>query len=453
MTAITAPTQPARPADPALPRRRGWLAQLGVDTAYVLVGLPLGTVAFVLVITGWSVGTGLLLLVGIPVVVGTAYVARGLAEVERSRITPVLRQPRVAVYYRRPDPAAHWLRRLFTPLGDVQYWLDMLHAFVRFPITIAAFVLVVTWWALALGGLTYGLWEWSLPTMDDGSLDFVVINNRPLPDILGIENTSTNRILVNLAIGIVFALTLPFVVRTCALAEAWTAHGLLNGVAGLRDQVAGLARDRDTAQARTAAAVSAEATALRRLERDIHDGPQQRLVRLAVDLGRAKQQLDTDPAAARATVDEAIAQARETLDELRTLSRGIAPPILTDRGLAAAATALAVRSTVPVRVDIDELPRLPALTEQTAYFTIAEALANVAKHSGAAQAVVAVRLVGDRLEVTVTDDGRGGAHVAKGNGLAGLFDRLQAAGGQLWVSSPPGGPTCIQADVPAGGAA
>jgi signal transduction histidine kinase len=210
-----------------------------------------------------------------------------------------------------------------------------------------------------------------------------------------------------------------------------------------------LAQDRATAQAQRAAAVSAEAAALRRLERDIHDGPQQRLVRLAVDLSRARQQLATDPAAAAATVDEALAQTREALDELRTLSRGIAPPILTDRGLAAAVAALAARATVPVSVDIPaDLPRLPALAEQTAYFTVAEALANVAKHSTGTRATVTVGRDDDRLVVTVTDDGRGGAHVAKGHGLAGLVDRLQAIGGALWVSSPPGGPTSIRAEIP-----
>jgi signal transduction histidine kinase len=167
-----------------------------------------------------------------------------------------------------------------------------------------------------------------------------------------------------------------------------------------------------------------------------------------VDLGRAKQQLDADPEAARRTVDEAITQTREALDELRTLSRGIAPPILTDRGLAAAVAALAARATVPVSLDVPELERMPALTEQTAYFTIAEALANIAKHSGASEAVVSIQRYGDRLSVTVTDNGQGGAHVAKGHGLAGLSDRLQAAGGELWVSSPPGGPTSIRAEMP-----
>src|SRR5690606_509375 len=314
------------------------------------------------------------------------------------------------------------------------------------PVSTVTFSLVVSWWATALGGLTYALWDWALRPLETPAdpPGLIVVNDVPVVEVLGLENTYTNRVLVMLVIGAVSAVTLPFVTRLCALVEAWLAHAMLNGVAGLRDQVTLLARDRATAQAQTAAAVSAEAAALRRLERDIHDGPQQRLVRLAVDLGRARQQLDRDPVAAAATVDEALAHTREALDELRTLSRGIAPPILTDRGLAAAVAALAARATVPVSVDIPtDLPRFSALAEQTAYFTVAEALANVAKHSGATRAAVAVSRPADQLVVTVTDDGGGGAHVAKGHGLAGLADRLQAVGGALWVNSPPGGPTSI----------
>jgi signal transduction histidine kinase len=434
------------------PTRRRWFGQLGVDTAYLLAGFPLGVVAFVLVVTGLSAGIGLLaaFLLGLPVLVGTLFVARGFAEVERARIPAVLRRPRVAVLYRGSQPGGGWLRRLFSPFGEGQYWLDALHALVRFPMTVAGFSVAVVWWASALGGLSYGLWDWALPNDINPQPGLIMVNDRGLPELFGVQNTATNRILIYLAIGAVFAVTLPFVLRIFALLEAWVAYGMLNGVARLRSQVAGLAEDRAVARAQTAAAVSAEATALRRLERDLHDGPQQRLVRLAVDLGRAKQQLASDPEAAARTVDEALAQTRETLDELRTLSRGIAPPILTDRGLAAAVAALAARATVPVRVEIVDLPRLTDLAEQTAYFTVAEALTNVAKHSGATQAQVRAELDGDRLVVSVTDDGHGGAQVAKGHGLAGLHDRLQAAAGSLWVSSPIGGPTTIRAEVPAG---
>jgi len=440
-------------ADPTVavaPRRR-WLVQLGVDSAYVLVGLPLGGIAGLLILAGLTGAAILmpLLLLGVPVLVGTAYLARGLAEAERARLAPVLRRPRVGVYYRPAPPDAKALRRLLTPFTEVQYWLDILHAMVRGPVSLVTGGTVLTWWLVTLGGLTYALWEWAVPLDPADPPGLIVVNNVPLVEVFGLPNTFANRVLVVTAIGAAFAVTLPFVVRLCALLEAWLAHGLLNGVAGLRDQVALLARDRDAAQAQTAAAVSAEATALRRLERDIHDGPQQRLVRIAVDLGRARQQLASDPEAAARTVDEALAQTREALDELRTLSRGIAPPILTDRGLAAAVAALAARATVPIDVDIPaDLPRLTPVAEQTAYFTIAEALTNVAKHSGATRAAVVVSLPDDRLVATVTDDGRGGAHVAKGHGLAGLTDRLQAAGGELWISSPPGGPTSVRAEIP-----
>jgi signal transduction histidine kinase len=322
---------------------------------------------------------------------------------------------------------------------DPQSWLDILHGIVRFPISVATFSIVFTWWVTALAGLTYPLYDWALPHPPD---------NQELPELLGFQDTTPVRITFYLLVGLIMSVTLPFVVRACALLEAWPAHGLLNGVAILRDQVAGLSTQAETARVQKAAAVAAEATALRRLERDIHDGPQQRLVRLAVDLGRAQQQLETDPAAARASVDEALAQARDALDELRTLSRGIAPPILTDRGLAAALAALAARSTIPVELDVPDLGRLNAMTEQTAYFCVAEALTNLNKHSRATRCTVTVRLVNELLTVDVVDDGVGGAHVAKGHGLSGLADRLHSAGGELWVSSPEGGPTKLKAEVP-----
>jgi signal transduction histidine kinase len=238
------------------------------------------------------------------------------------------------------------------------------------------------------------------------------------------------------------------VVRGAALLEASFARMLLSSVNELREQVAEAEAARDVAQAQKAAAVSAEATALRRLERDIHDGPQQRLVRLAMDLGRAERQFSTDPEAARATVAEALAQTRETLDELRALSRGIAPPILVDRGLQAALTALAGRSTVPVDLDTQEINRLDPLLESTAYFVVAEALTNVAKHSQATEVQVILRRSDRGLMVIVTDDGVGGASLAKGHGLAGLDDRVRAAGGVLSVDSPPGAGTTLRVALP-----
>jgi signal transduction histidine kinase len=426
MTSITATNE--------VPHRRGLLGQLGIDTIYVLVGFPLGIIAFTVIITGLSLGAGLLVtLLGIPVLVATIFAARALAELERVRIPSVINRPREGVRYRaRPENAGFW-RSLFGPLGDLQGWLDVAHAIVRFPVSTFTFVVVITWWSMALGGLSYPIWGRYIPYDAD---------NHDLPDLLGFPRTP-----FYIVLGVVVAITLPFVVRGCALLEAWLARGLLIEVAALRNQVADLTVGQAAARSQTASAVAAEATALRRLERDIHDGPQQRLIRLSVDLGRAKEQLDADPTAARETVDEALSQAKEALAELRSLSRGIAPPILTDRGLAAAVASLAGRSTVPVELNL--LPdRLSPAAEQAAYFTVAEALTNVAKHSGATQCQVTAQIEGDTLAVTVADDGSGGAHVAKGNGLAGLADRLHAIGGQLWISSPDGGPTIVRAELP-----
>jgi signal transduction histidine kinase len=328
---------------------------------------------------------------------------------------------------------------MFVPLSDGQSWLDLLHGIVRFIPSTIAFVIVVVWWAITLTGITYPVYDWALPHPPE---------NVEIAEFLGLADTATNRILLNVAIGVFFALTLSPVVRGAALLEAQFARALLSGANELREQVAEAEAARDTARAQKVAAVSAEATALRRLERDIHDGPQQRLVRLAMDLGRAEQQFDADPAAARATVAEALSQTRETLDELRALSRGIAPPILVDRGLTAALTALAGRCTVPVDLAAPRMERLESSLESTAYFVVAEALTNVAKHSRAAECRVAIERSAGGLWISVADDGVGGASLSKGHGLAGLADRVQAAGGVLTIDSPEGAGTRLVAALP-----
>jgi signal transduction histidine kinase len=222
----------------------------------------------------------------------------------------------------------------------------------------------------------------------------------------------------------------------------WDASVLLRRIRGLE-------YERDSARAQTVAAVTAEAAALRRLERDIHDGPQQRLVRLAMELGRAQHHFDSKPEAVREALADAIVQAREALEELRALSRGIAPPVLTDRGLREAVTALAARCTVPVELEAGPLDRrLDAAVETAAYFVVAEALTNVAKHSGARRCAIGLRHGGGTLRVWVMDDGTGGAALDKGHGLRGLDDRLHAIGGRLRITSPDGGPTTITAELP-----
>ncbi|MCA2214432.1 sensor histidine kinase [Jidongwangia harbinensis] len=415
------------------------LRQLVRDSRYVLLGFPLGLLAVVLTMVGFFLGIGLTVIwIGLPVLMVTLLLARGLATVERFRIRSVLGRDVPQPRYKQVIGPRFW-RRIFRPLSDPQCWFDLLHGMFRFIPSTIAFSFVVTWWAGAIGGLTFPLWDWSIYRGPD---------NTDLPELIGLGDAAATRIIFYLAVGAFFAATLYPVVRGVALIEAGFARALLSTIAELRQQVAEAQDERDTARAQKVAAVSAEATALRRLERDIHDGPQQRLVRLAMDLGRAEQQFTTDPEAARATVAEALTQTRETLDELRALSRGIAPPILVDRGLRAALTALAGRSTVPVDLDAPELDRMEPTVESTAYFVVAEALTNVAKHSHATEVQVSLQRSIDGLMITVTDDGVGGASPAKGHGLAGLMDRVHAAGGVLSVVSPEGAGTTLTVALP-----
>jgi len=184
----------------------------------------------------------------------------------------------------------------------------------------------------------------------------------------------------------------------------------------------------------------------RRIERDLHDGAQQRLVALAMTLGRAKAA--SDPELARALVAEAHGEAKEAIVELRNLARGIHPAVPTDRGLDAAVSALAARSPVPVAVHVELPRRADQSVEAIAYFVVAEALANVAKHAEATSARLSLDLQGDRLVVEIADDGRGGANGLGGSGLAGLRDRVRAVDGQLAVISPPGRGTLLRVELP-----
>jgi signal transduction histidine kinase len=209
----------------------------------------------------------------------------------------------------------------------------------------------------------------------------------------------------------------------------------------------------ETLRESRSAVLDAEAGELRRIERDLHDGAQQRLVMLTIDLGLASERIDSDPAAAKGLVLEARDQAQQALAELRSLVRGIAPGILLDRGLVAAIGSIAARGAVPttVRSDLPPGERMPEAIERAAYFVVAEALANVTKHSGATRCEVRLLRDGAHLIVEVEDDGAGGATVGPGGGLAGLAGRIEGVDGTFSVTSPPGGPTVVRAVVPVAG--
>jgi signal transduction histidine kinase len=227
------------------------------------------------------------------------------------------------------------------------------------------------------------------------------------------------------------------------LAVAVLAHA---GVVLARRELGWLDRIHHLEETR-AGAVDVQETELRRIERDLHDGAQARLVALGMSIGMAEEKLRTDPEAARLLLADARTGAREALEELRDLARGIRPPILTDRGLEAAIAALAARGPLPVDLSVDVPDRPPAAVETAAYFVVAEALANAIKHADATRVGVTVRHSDGMLFAEVGDDGRGGADPA-GNGLRGLRQRVAALDGRLEVESPEGGPTTVRAELP-----
>jgi signal transduction histidine kinase len=300
------------------------------------------------------------------------------------------------------------------------------------------------WWSFAAAFLTFPLRGHYAP----GTLRPESLSAAGLTVSVGLTAPG-QRLAFVITVGVLLLVTLPLVTRVCVAAQAGLGQALLWDTSALHRRIRGLEQERDTARAQTVAAVTAEAVALRRLERDIHDGPQQRLVRLAMELGRAQHHFDRRPEAAREALADAIVQTQEALEELRALSRGIAPPILADRGLGEALTALAARSTVPADLDADPLDRRPdPAVENAAYFVVAEALTNVAKHSHARRCAIGLRHSQGTLRAWVTDDGVGGAALDKGHGLRGLEERLHAAGGRLRVTSPAGGPTTVTAELP-----
>jgi len=284
--------------------------RLSREFGYLLAGLPVGIAAFVVAVAGFAAGVGTLVVwLGLPILAGTLRAARGLATVERRAVRWATGRELPPYYYRRAR-GHRVARRLLRTLADPQSWRDLLHCVVAFPVRVATFSIAVSWAVGGLGGTLFVLWEWSLPRSEDSyhGLFWLLTDS---PSWLG-------DIALNTTIGLFLLLSLPWVVRGLVAVHAGLARGLLtNQTAALRARTEQLAAGRR-------AAVQAEAQTLRRLERDLHDGPQQRLVRLNMDLETAARRLDDDPDRVRPLLDEALEQSREALSELRSLSRGIA---------------------------------------------------------------------------------------------------------------------------------
>ena len=403
------------------------------DSGYNLSAFPIALVAFVVVLVDLTLGVALAVFIGgILLVTVGVMVARGFARFERIRMRGMLGKESPSPRYVCAPVGSGFWRRQLTPLRDPQSWLDVVWSLVGLVTGTLAFSVTLVWWAGAGAGLTYWFWQQWVPEDPD---------DQTLAELIGLGDGRMAESLLQLGIGVAFLVTLPFAVRLAAVVHSSLASVLLSSRAELQREVARVEGGREAAR-------MAEAESLRRLERDIHDGPQQRLVRLTMDLGRARRQVAEDPDRAAATIDDALAQARETVAELRSLSRGIAPPLLVDRGLAAALDEMLAQSVVPVLSRVEVPEQLPPHVETAVYFVVAEALTNVAKHSRATSAEVTVVTEGPELVVSVEDDGIGGAHPAKGLGLSGLRQRLAAVDGTLEVTSLEGAGTAVVGRIP-----
>ncbi|MFI5591949.1 sensor histidine kinase [Amycolatopsis sp. NPDC051758] len=354
---------------------------------YMIVSFVFRILQFVLIVTGIAVGVGTVVVwVGFPILLATTSFVRWSADRERGWLGSMLQVPLPPVE-RRPVEGMALVRRWMTRLSDPTTWRDLAYLMAAFPLAC-----------------------------------------------------------VELGIALASIVLLPMAIWVTPWL-GWL-HGEL-GVALLGpNRTKRLEQKAERLQASRARGVDAAEAERRRIERDLHDGAQQRLVAVAMSLGRAKSKFDHDPEGVRALIDEAHADAKLAVSELRDLARGIYPAVLGDRGLDAALSAQAAKSPIPVDVQVDVNPRPPAAVETTAYFIVGETLTNIAKHSGASEAGVKVWRTDDHVVVEIIDNGHGGAEVRPGGGLAGLADRAATIDGVITVVSPVGGPTVIRADLP-----
>ncbi len=409
---------------------RTWLAM-----TQHLAGLLTGIVAVLILSVGLSVGVSLLVvaLAGLPLLGVMLRLVDWYARAERARLA-FFTGVRIPAW-----PAAGSVGRAGYRWGVIPRWrtwteratwAEVGYAWLRLPFSAVAATVSITTWAVGLILLLLPAYSRFMPS-GGPTIGNTVLHTRA-------------ELTVCAVIGVVLLLAAPQLTRGFAIADLALARRLL----GPRRDLAARVTELEISRERVVDAAEAER---RRIERDLHDGAQQRLVALAMELGRAKAKFADDLDAARELVDQAHAQAKEALTELRNLVRGVHPPVLTDRGLDAALSGLAALCPVPVDVHVDVPVRPKSSVEAVAYFMVAEALTNVAKHSRASHAKVVVEGRGypGTLTVMVSDDGIGGADI-HGAGLSGLADRVSGVDGHMSVESPVGGPTIIAAELPCG---
>ena len=394
--------------------------------------LVFGVLWFTLFTVGITMGLGMLItLIGLPILTATFFIARAGGWFERGRARVLLGAQIDEPTSRRAPKNNGIFQKLIAPFFDRTTWKELFHLWLVQPVlAIVNFTVSLTAWTVPLWAITvpiYALeWPGGAPEVWNGRRLDTPIEVFPL-----------------MAAGLLLLPLVPWVIRGLAHVDAAVARALLSP-----SRQDALEEKIDTLRETQARSVDIAMADRRQIERDLHDGAQQRLLALGMDLGMALEKFDSDPDAARGLVDDAHRELQRAVAELRNLARGVHPAVLTDRGLDAALSALAARSPVPVRLDVDLPERPPASVEATAYFIVAEALTNAARYGKASKVDVQVRRLGDRVEIEVVDNGVGGAELTPGGGLAGLADRASSVEGKLHVTSPAGGPTVITAELP-----
>jgi signal transduction histidine kinase len=396
-------------------------------TAYVVLGGVVGALAAPVVWALASLATGLLVVVVGVVFVGLLLLAsEGLSRWHRARAAALL-----GVVVDAPASGAEpgwrgWLARL----GRATTWRQLAyHAFVGPTLLAASAGLVAFCWGGGLVLVTSPLWS------------------RISPEVVALPGgllQGVGRIWVSTAVGLGLLAIAPRAARWLSALDIAILRPMLGETRGeqLSPRVTALEQTR-------AGVIDAADAERRRIERDLHDGAQQRLTSLALNLGMARSALAPDaPPATRRAIEEAHDEAKQALAELRGFVRGLHPAVLDERGLDAALSGIVARSPVPTSLHVLLAQRPPRTLEAVAYFVVSEALTNVARHSGATRAAVRVTSDAHRLVVEVSDDGRGGATTGAGSGLTGLTNRVASVDGTLTVTSPVGGPTVLRAEMP-----
>jgi signal transduction histidine kinase len=406
-------------------RRPGRLRLLGSALGWIVLA-PLGLVPLVLVaVTALLVPVS----VGLPLVLWSFALVRAFAGASRRRAARVLGRPVERPY--RPGEPGGLFAHLKRVVRDPATWRDLAWLVVNVTAGLVLRVLVVAAFVAAIAAFALPL-VWPLLPSSAGPVwvGVVRVSDQSGANLVAVEGG---------LVLVLWWLFAPALVR----ADATLARWLLGPTERSR-----LARRVDELAETRAVSVDTQAAELRRIERDLHDGVQARLVALGMSLGMAEEVVASDPAAARELLAEAKLATGTALAELRDVVRGIHPPVLADRGLDGAVRALALATPVPTEVETELGGRLPPPVESAAYFAVAEALTNVIKHSRASRCWVHIRRAGGSLEIVVGDDGAGGADPARGSGLEGIRRRLAPFDGTLHLDSPPGGPTMLTMELP-----